>query len=360
MKKTLAVLFACLLLTLGAFALAACDNETPPPPGNTATGSETALSVYMPDGAPALAMAQLMSEEKQFTVGEGEDAAVFKPDYNVVDASTIQTYVTGKEPKADIAVLPVNAAANLLGTGETYKMLGAVTHGNIYILSANGEVKITSQNAKEMFQGKKIGCLQLDNFVGYILRTVLNKYEVGCEVRQDAGEKNETQKAYLYSVDGAAILPTAPYDLMIAAEPVVNRKTSSGKLFVAGDMQALYGEQGYPQAVLVAKTELIESSPAFIEAFTAAVAANATWIGTAPAKTLYDAVTGHFAKEGTAPTFNETDLTPQVLERCAIRFEAAAAIKDRVNGLLAELSAAAEKTFAAQDAFFYTPQADAA
>ena len=365
MKRILVSLLALCLLAAAAFAFTACGeggNEQGENEGGGETPSESnvELDVYMPDGAPALSMAQLMSEEKSFTLTEGEKTTKYTLRYNVVDASTIQAYVGGEDPAAAIAVLPVNAAASMLGTGERYQMLGAVTHGNIYVLAKDGQTQITSENAAELFRGKKIGCLQLDNFVGYILRTVLAKYGVEFEVRQDRNETNTTDKAYLYSATGAEIVPSANFDLMIAAEPAVNKKTSGGNLFVAGDMQALYGEEGYPQAVLVARTELIKSSPAFVEAFTAAVAANAEWIKTAPAETLYDAVVDHFEKEGTAPTFAETDLTAQVLERCAIRFEAAAAIKTRVNDLLAELSEASGKTFSASDAFFYTPSADAA
>ena len=71
----------------------------------------------MPDGAPALAMAQLMVSESD------------TESYHVVDSSTIQTYVTGENPKADLCILPLNLASKLLGTGETYQMLGTVTHG---------------------------------------------------------------------------------------------------------------------------------------------------------------------------------------------------------------------------------------
>lgn len=347
MKKFLAVFFSALMLIAGTALFAACG-------GNGEPSAKMQIDVYAPDGAPALALAQLMNEEKQF----GE-----KVNYKVVDAATIQTYVTGNEPAAEIAVLPVNLAAKLLGTGERYKMLGAVTHGNLYILSANG-AQITEENAAEMFAGSKIGCLQLNNFVGYVLRTVLAEYDVQYEIRQDKQEENATEKAYLYSVDGSEINPAASFDYMVAAEPAVTKKVNATKdnpksLQMVGNLQELYGEEGYPQAVLVAKTELIEEKPQVIEDFIEAVDASADWIldSETSAQTLYDAVVGHFEKEGTKPTFDVSDLTKEVLGRCAVRFESAQNCKTRVLSFLEEISAAAEQSFTASDAFFYSPAA---
>ena len=344
MKKFLVCLLAVCMFAFGAFAFTACDEES----GETNTGGTTTVEVYAPDGAPALALAQLMSEEMQF----GEDV-----NYNVVAADTIQTYVTGTNPRADICILPVNLAAKLLGTGESYQMLGTVTHGNIYILSTT-ETELTEENAATLLAGTKIGCLQRDNFVGYVLRAVLNKYNVAHEDRENKQEENTTgTTAYLYNVSGGEILPNADYDYMIAAEPAVSRKVNATSLKVVGSLQTLYGgTEGYPQAVLVAKTSLIEAEPAFIESFTQAVAANAEWLLDADtqASVICDAVESHLP-EGATPSFTESDLTKEVIFACAVRFTAAADCKDEVLSFLSVLSAAAGQTFTASDAFFYTP-----
>lgn len=359
MKKFLAIFLSLLMLVGVSVALIACAPAT----GNNGDGTvnggggvslpETVeADIYAPDGAPALALAQLMSEEMQFGG---------KVTYNVVAADTIQTYVSGSNPQADLCILPVNAAAMLLGTGVTYQMLGAVTHGNLYVLSAKHTEEITAENAAELLAGTKIGSLQLENFVGYALRTVLSKYDVSFEVRTDKGETNETETAYLYNVDGTEITPAADYDYMIAAEPAVSKKVNATKdtpkpLKVVGDLQALYGENGYPQAVLVAKKDFIDKNAAFIEDFTDAVAANAAWLldEETQAQTIYDAVVGHYLKEGMTPTFGVSDLTKEVIGACAVRFDSAASCKARVKEFLAELSVAADKTFSATDSFFYT------
>ena len=53
MKKALTVFLSVCMLAFGAAAFAACSQ------GET-------IDVYAPDGAPALALAQLMNEEMQF------------------------------------------------------------------------------------------------------------------------------------------------------------------------------------------------------------------------------------------------------------------------------------------------------
>lgn len=129
------------------------------------------LSVYAPDGAPALALAGLMAGAIDAS-GAAETI-----NYNIVNATTIKTYVTGESPVADICILPVNLAANLLGTGEKYSMLGTVTHGNLYILSAKTDEEITADNISSLL-GKTVGVVNLAEVPGLTLKLILNKYNV--------------------------------------------------------------------------------------------------------------------------------------------------------------------------------------
>ena len=124
--------------------------------------------IYMPDGAPALSMAQFMSENRA-------DCA-----FHVVDASTIVTYVTGANPKADLCVLPLNAASKLLGTGEVYTMLGTVTHGNLYLLSTDPTPLETAEGMNGL-ANKRIGTIQIENVPGLTLKLILKKYGLAYE-----------------------------------------------------------------------------------------------------------------------------------------------------------------------------------
>lgn len=141
------------------------------------TDTSLAIDVFMPDGAPALSMAQLLSNESAFG---SENFS-----YNVVAATSIQAYVTGNDPQAEIAVIPVNAAAQLLGTGSEYQMLATLTHGNIYILSAkHTDTQLTAENLS-LLEGTRVGCIQLSNVVGLTLRSVLRANGIEYTVASD-------------------------------------------------------------------------------------------------------------------------------------------------------------------------------
>ena len=98
--KTLA-LGLCFALSAGAcVGFVGCKEEIP----------EAEITVYMPDGAPALALAGLMHADK-------EDDGVT---YRVVAATQIASKVTNEDEakNADLCVMPVTAASKLLGSGE--------------------------------------------------------------------------------------------------------------------------------------------------------------------------------------------------------------------------------------------------
>ncbi|MGN0804534.1 MAG: hypothetical protein ACI4MS_04035 [Candidatus Coproplasma sp.] len=135
------------------------------------TTSKTSVSVYMPDGAPALAMAYMMS-------GEGETLSK-ELNFNVVASTAINSTVTNADENqnADICIIPVNASAKVLGSGQRYKLLGTVTHGNFFIISSN-QTQLTAENFASALEGKKIGVVNLSAVPGLTFKMVLNKYNV--------------------------------------------------------------------------------------------------------------------------------------------------------------------------------------
>jgi NitT/TauT family transport system substrate-binding protein len=328
MKKFLTALFGVLIVCASALGFTACGNGG---------GS---IQVYVPDGAPALAIAQLMAEDMQF----GKDV-----DYNVVDADGITSNVTYDDmsKNADLCVLPVNDASKLLGNGAKYKMLGAVTHGNLYIVSATDKAVLTADNFAEEISGKKLGVVQMAKFPGAITKVILSKYSV------------------TESVDLQAVQPTevtgvgSDFDYFVIPEPSASTRLGNANLSLklAGSLQELYGgANGYPQAVLVAKNSLIESDPEFISDFIAAVAASSQWLlkDEVTSETILNAIRSHYPDpENTAPAFN--NLSKSVIANCAVNFTAAADCKAEVKTFLTKLKAV-NPDFAAEvaDNFFYT------
>ena len=122
------------------------------------------ISVYAPDGAPALGLAKLMAEDK------------LNADYHIVDPGTIQSDVGGKNPQADICVLPVNLAVKILGNAQNYKLIGTLTHGNLYILSKNS-TKIGTDNLQDLV-GKTVGVVNLPQVPGLTFKVILKNYGI--------------------------------------------------------------------------------------------------------------------------------------------------------------------------------------
>ena len=123
------------------------------------------ISVYAPDGAPALGLAKLMAEDGWDNI-----------EYHIVDPGTVQTLVGGASPKADVCVLPVNVAVKLLGNAQNYKLIGTLTHGNLYLLSKNN-TKITTDSIKDL-KGKTVGVINLAQVPGLTFKLILKNYGI--------------------------------------------------------------------------------------------------------------------------------------------------------------------------------------
>ncbi|MDE7300895.1 MAG: hypothetical protein K2N47_01865, partial [Clostridia bacterium] len=136
----------------------------------TTNASKTTVSVYMPDGAPALSMAKMMC---------GNVSLSKELDFHVVPANSINSNVTNNDEtkNADLCVLPVNAAAKLLGSGNKYKLLGTVTHGNLFIISSDG-TPVTASNIARKLDGQKVGVVNLSAVPGLTFKMILDKYKI--------------------------------------------------------------------------------------------------------------------------------------------------------------------------------------
>lgn len=213
----------------------------------SACGETRDLTVYMPDGAPALAFTKLLYEDT-------EDDGIT---YQVVAPNLIKTKVTYKEDSknADLCVLPLTAATKLLGSGETYQMLGAVTHGNLYLISKDKDTMYGLNNISALC-GKTVGVLQLNEVPGLIFKTVLHQADVAY---QENGTPSE-DKVNLVPITGAQDVGAMDgVDLFLLAEPAATMQMDKD-FYIVGDVQEMYGDaHGYPQAVLVAKRSVIEN-----------------------------------------------------------------------------------------------------
>ena len=339
MKHPVSLALGVVFLGAAALGLAACKQDA---------DTDKTYSVYAPDGAPALALVNAIEDKAE------------KFEYHVVDSSTIQTYVTGEEPAADFRILPVNAASKILGTGSVYEMLGTVTNGNLFSLSAEDNEDLTQDNLSTLV-GKSVGVVQLPNVPGLTLQAVLNKYGIDYQIVGNDGEKAE-DKVNLIAFDPANVTPAGGCDYYLCPEPAASTKikgtASAAKPFrMAGDLQELYGgEEGYPQAVLVAKKSVLEGDKTdkdVVKTMLSYMEESGTYLETVTPETVLSALDG-VRTEGLSASFNANNLTSEVIANCSVRFTTASACKQRVNAFLEELIAVNESAAkAVSDAFFY-------
>lgn len=336
LKRKVAAI-ACAAAAVFVLGVSACAEDT--------GSGEFSYTVAMPDGAPALAAARLMVEDMQFG---GE------VNYTVVNSNAITQQISGGV--ADICILPVNAAVQLAGSGETYSLLGTVTHGNLYMLSAkHPDEQITVSNLKSLV-GKTVGCIQLSSFVGNVFKIILEDNDVPYSVVESVSDaKSDSVNLINISDPASGITPAAEFDYMIGAEPLVTAKTTAAPaLKIVGDIQALYGENGFPQAVMLAKNSVIEQNSEFIADFISAVEVNAEWIASddADMTAIVNAINANYG--GATSSLNANNLNSTVISRCAIEFVPATECRQEITGFIDKLEAVTGTTLTIADKFFYS------
>ena len=302
------------------------------------------VTVYMPDGAPALALAKMMQED---TSDDGIE-------YYVAKADAIASKVSFEEEtkNADLCVMPLNLAAKNPKVQANYVMLGAVTNGNLYMISKD-ETQYTLDNLSTLV-GKTVGVLQINNVPGLTFKAVLNKQGVAWTEMKNVNAPVADRVNLVALADATAVATTAA-DCFVIAEPAVTAQVAKNGFHIVGNLQTLYGgENGYPQAVLVAKKNFVTQNGEWVRTFTGKVAGAAQWLETATGEQIVTAINGHLDE-----TLGETSLKAPMLKaatlaRCGVKYIPSADCKGGAVSLLNEYIAINPNAASIpQDAFFW-------
>lgn len=242
MAKKLLVMILTLALVAGfAVGLAACNDE--------GKGDGETLQLYVPDGAPVLAVAQLIAEKDTLTV------AGYKVEVNIVPANQIGTHMAKGD--GDIVIMPANAGMNLISKGADYEFVCSNTRGILYMISlTEGEVSPAD------LAGRKVGCIGKGAVPEYAVSKILEAN--GLAVPEDVEVK--------YYADGAGVqaaLSAGQIDFGIVGEPAATAGASKGFSIVM-DIQAEFNaatgsESGFPMSSTFVKGALADKE-GFVEA----------------------------------------------------------------------------------------------
>ncbi len=298
-------IFLCLILCV--FSFFGCTTQ-----------NSNNLKVVCPDGAPAISVFALKD--------------VNGIDFSVYSSSLAADLITQdiRQKKTDIAILPINLASKLCTSGEDYKMVGLLTHGNLYGVSRN-EVGISN------LKGKSVGVIQLNSVPGYTVKLMLNK--LGIEYTEDINAKTNNN-VYLFQIEANAtavktILENNIADMCIVAEPMCTKLVSTFSLNRTMDVQSVYGL--FPQAVMVVKATVLENNVDKVNEIISTLSEYdytqlnpmdlVAWINTK----MYG------REDGSATTLSPSALSVEAIIKSNIRFENAVEVKAKVKQYLSDL-----------------------
>ena len=251
LKAIMAVFMVAALVAVFAVGLAACNDDKDVAPDT--------LQLYVPDGAPALAVAKFIAEKDTLTV------AGYKIAVNIVPANQIAAHMAKAD--GDIVIMPANAGMNLISKGAGYEFVCSNTRGILYMLSLEQGTVTPADLA-----GKKVGCIGEGAVPEYALMTVLEANGVADDVD------------VRFFADGAAVqaaLKAGTIDFGIVGEPAATAGASKG-FFTVMDMQAEFNEatdseSGFPMSSTFV-SEALAGEEGFVEALVAALEDNVDYI----------------------------------------------------------------------------------
>lgn len=307
MKKA-KILTIVLVIVLAAtvFAFAGCNN----------TDTDNSLRIAMPDGTPCLAMANLFDGNKNL--------AGYKLDMNVVGATLIGNEVLSG--KADIAIMPTNAFAQLYNKGVDYQIITSNIFGVLYIIG-NPETAFELSN----LTGKVVSSIGKTNTPEYVFKKILDYYQIPYV---ESAEAVEGKVAISYVDDGSQAIQavkTGDAQYAIVGEPAVTNAASKG-LVNHYDLQegwsiATGGSSKYPQASLVMKSSLAKDKK-FVTALVEKLYENLEYLK--DEENLAN-LTSLFAEYGSATTFPAASIA-----NCNVDVKWAYDIKDEMKTYLGE------------------------
>ncbi|MBQ7351625.1 MAG: hypothetical protein IJW59_02000 [Clostridia bacterium] len=263
------------------------------------SSEDNILSIYMPDGAPALSMSKIMYEQENF----GFETA----NYSVVSASNISNYILQKT--ADVAIIPVNMASKLLASGE-YKVVATATNGNIFVAGNKDIVNLSD------LKGEVVGVIGQGNVPDLNFRYLLSEAGIQYEIGETAIDGKVVIRYYSEASNLLPMLKNEVLNFGLLPEPAVSKLLSlNNKFNIELDIQKLWQGGSYPQAVVVVRNTLCNNSK-FIDNLCLKMQENESWVIENPAIAI-DAINAHYT-EGVVPSLSNT-LSSKTIERCNIK-----------------------------------------
>lgn len=300
---------------------------------------KTDISVYAPDGAPALSIAKFINDNEAF----GTEKTF---NYNIVSSAEINNAIISE--KADMVIMPLNDATKIYkkddNGAEDYVMAAVITHGNFYVMSKNEITAVGDLIGKVVYVPMR-GKVPDLTFQAALKINEIDYVESDVAVAGKVAIKYYGQpKDYL-----PLLIKNQNNDIGLVPEPAAANANSKGVNYVL-DLQELFDKdaKAYPQAVLMVKKSLVDNNPTLAIELAGAFAENVNWVKGNASKAV-DAIKAKFD----ATTLDPATLSAKSVENCKIYWQGGAAAKTAVNNYIAKIREIdVNSANAVDDAFF--------
>ena len=273
---------------------------------------------YVPDGAPALAVAKIIADGK---IG----------DTNVTTQITTGEDVVAKcaSGEADMAILPSNAAVKICSQRNDYLMFSVNVFGLLYVVGTRQVASLQELCDNTVYS------IGLGNTPEYVMKKILDVNDVSYA------------DTFNYISDGTTavqLIMSGQAEFALLGEPAVTNLIQKAAeknktVYRLFDLQQLWQqatdsqEEGYPQASLIVKESLLNAR--FVRNLQQILQQNEQF--------LHDNLSQLNALLQSAGSSLDMVYTAEIVERCNIRFTMAHEIKNDLQTYL--------QTFQAMQAF---------
>ena len=316
MRKYLAILIVVTLI-ISVCAFAACDNNN------------EELTLYVPDGAPALSVAKIISDGK---VGS----------HKVTTAVTTGEAVIAKcaSGEADLAVLPTNAALKICNTRNDYRIFSVNVYGVLYVVGTEHIDDIVD------LKGETLYSIGQANTPEYVFKAICDNASVDYADVDDGSAIDGNKVNILYQTDASTIIPQilqGKVKFALIGEPAVTqlqaKAANLGKTVeVLFDLQEEWQQAtdsdqvGYPQASMIVKKRLLQSQ--FAKQLFNVLEANGEFV-----LSHCEQLNGIMSGAGSSLTLN---YTADLLNRCNLTAISASSAKADIERYLSTFKAMAQ------------------
>ncbi len=257
MKKTFVLLLALLMIFSVGCNDTIIDQEV----------EAQTVKMYFPGGGPALSVAKLVVEKP--LIDENIDI-----EYEFLSTPDLlaSKVINGE---ADIAIVPSNLAAQAYNKDIPYNLIGTSVWGTLHLISTE------SMESFDDLKGKEIYSFGKDLTPDLVFNYVLTQNGI------DLDEDVNIQYLSAASEVGPAFLG-GKTNLAVFSEPVstnVLMKNSDARIILDfnEEWSKITGaENGYPQASLIIKSDLIENNREFVDKFIDAYVDSQKWAKNSP------------------------------------------------------------------------------